>query len=470
MEGTMEENQREEGSVSLKDIFSVIFSQKWIALIILIAVTVAGTAGIYFGSNVKDKTYKVSFVLTLPGSDEYSVNYQYPDGTAFRYSDMVSLSTLKKVKESSEDFSSIDVDAMAKKGDILISREISETKTSAGNSTFESTYTISAKARCFKSFDVARMFMQALAYTPGYYLSQMKIDYSYTTIAENASDYVSTVTVLKQQLDDLLEHYEDLIESYGNNFVVDGEKTLQSYMRNLSTYIETNSELDNLITRANIGGYLKNESCISDFESRLKQAEKDLQDAQTTLNKMLSGTASDQPSSLTAIQTQSDLVNEFTRKVEYLKNYLANAKFENGTDSSSQDYTDYSNAKAAYEKDLNAGIASVGRFTDELQKVTSTVYKKLEAVSFTSTNIISIVGGRSIIWSFAVSLVAGLVLSFIIAYAVGAAKLTKSRKLKAQQTVAADAQPFETEVVAQAAVTDAEDNKKDKKSAEKDEK
>ncbi len=465
----MEENKREESSVSLKDIFSVIFSQKWILLIVLIAVTVAGTAGIYFGSNVKDKTYNVSFVLTLPGSDEYSVNYQYPDGTVFRYSDMVSLSTLKKVKESSEDFSGVDVDAMAKNGDILISREISETKTGTGNSAFESMYTISAKARCFKSFDVARMFMQALAYTPGYYLSQMKIDYSYITIAENASDYVSTVTVLKQQLDDLLEHYEDLIESYGNNFVVDGEKTLQSYMRNLSTYIETNSELDNLITRANIGGYLKDKNCISDFQSQLKQAENDLQDAQTTLNKMLSGTASDQPSSLTAIQIQSDLVNQFARKVEYLGNYLANAKFEDGTDASSQDYIDYSSAKAAYEAELSAGIASVGRFTDELQKVTSTIYKKSEAVSFTSTNIINVVGGKSIIWSFAVSLVAGLVLSMVIAYAVGAAKLTKSRKLKAQQAVA-DTQTFETEVIAQAAVTDAEDNKKDKKSAEKDEK
>ncbi|MDE7265177.1 MAG: hypothetical protein K2N52_02755, partial [Clostridia bacterium] len=84
MEGTMEEKEREENGISLKDIFHTIFSQKWLALIILVAVTLAGTLGIYFGSNALSKSYKVSFVLTLPGSDEYSVNYQYPDGTAFR--------------------------------------------------------------------------------------------------------------------------------------------------------------------------------------------------------------------------------------------------------------------------------------------------------------------------------------------------------------------------------------------------
>ncbi|MDE6868561.1 MAG: hypothetical protein K2J83_05415, partial [Clostridia bacterium] len=365
----------------------------------------------------------------------------YHDGTALRYSDMVSLATLQSVKDSNEEFASINIDAIAKNGDISISRAIEETKTSTG-SAYESTYTLTVKANYFKSVDIARKFLQSLAYTPGYYLSQLKIDYGYLTLAKDATDYVSTVIVLKQQLEDLLAHYEVLIEDYGTNFVIENGKTLQSYMRNVSTFIENSSELDNLITRANLGGFLKSADCIADFETQLSQTKNDLTDAQTTLNKMLSGTASDQPTSLTAIQLQSDLVNELTRKVEYLGNYLANSDFESGADTTSQDYKDYTEAKEAYEAELAAGIATVEAFTNELQTVTSNIYTKSEAVSFTTANVLNVTGDKSVAWSFVVSFIVGLVLALIIAYAVGAVKQDKAKQ-KAKAEPAEDKKPAE---------------------------
>ena len=45
--------EKEEGGISIGDIFRTIFSQKWLALIITAVITVVGTVGIYFYGSTK---------------------------------------------------------------------------------------------------------------------------------------------------------------------------------------------------------------------------------------------------------------------------------------------------------------------------------------------------------------------------------------------------------------------------------
>ena len=100
----MEDNEREEGGLSLGDLFRIIFSQKWLALIIFIVVTALAAFGIYYVKGVMSKHYDVSFTFNLPKTEEggpssktTSSAVAYPDGTPFYFTDMVSLKTLKSV-------------------------------------------------------------------------------------------------------------------------------------------------------------------------------------------------------------------------------------------------------------------------------------------------------------------------------------------------------------------------------------
>ena len=111
--------EKEEGGISIGDIFRTIFSQKWLALIITAVITVVGTVGIYFYGSTK-VDYSVSFVLQLPNTgDATAISYTYPDGERFYFTDIISRDNLKKVAERTE-FSSIDVDSMVRGDNISV--------------------------------------------------------------------------------------------------------------------------------------------------------------------------------------------------------------------------------------------------------------------------------------------------------------------------------------------------------------
>ena len=57
-----EKSVRGEGT-TLGDIFRVIFSQKWLALILAAVLTAVCVVGLYFGYNKSKKYYSVSFEI-----------------------------------------------------------------------------------------------------------------------------------------------------------------------------------------------------------------------------------------------------------------------------------------------------------------------------------------------------------------------------------------------------------------------
>ena len=96
----MQDNEREEGGISIGDIFRTILSCKWLALVIAAVITIGGAVGLYFYGASKQE-YAVTFVMYMPGSGNSPVSYTYPDGTRFHFTDLVSVENLQRVKENS---------------------------------------------------------------------------------------------------------------------------------------------------------------------------------------------------------------------------------------------------------------------------------------------------------------------------------------------------------------------------------
>lgn len=200
--------QEEANGISLRDIFKTIFTQKWLALIIAVVITVGGVLAIQLGYNNGQKYYTSQFSLVLPEDDNEGTRYTYPDGVPFQYADMIAYKSLNAVKKSDERFADIDIDSIAKKGAISISREVNEEK--------ETTYTLTVKASYFPNSGIARDFIVALANVPVKYLSTMDADYDvYLALYEDAEDYESEISLLNSQLDYVVGQFKELIDSYG---------------------------------------------------------------------------------------------------------------------------------------------------------------------------------------------------------------------------------------------------------------
>lgn len=450
----MAENEIEEekSGMSFADIIRIIFSQKWVALIILVVVTLAGTLGLHYGSNAISKTYDVSFTLELPRTNEKnairdengniinpstSVVY-YPDGTAFYYTDIVALTTLKKVKNSNEAFEGIDVDDMSKRNRISIERTINETANNSG--TYESNYKLTVKANYFSDQTVARDFLEALTKTPTDHLGLMNIDYGvYIDSARSAPDYIKEISQLIAQLEYLLERYSTFVSLY-NDLSIEG-KTLRSYAQEINSYLNDSAALEILQAEVRRNAYLKSEELIERYEIELDQLQRRYDIAKKTLDNLLlvkEGSESLSVSSAAIIKTQSDLVAELAKEIEEIQGNKDDPNkviigFKNSLDYDSKDGTIH---KSQNHKDflvkLGEAYTTVEGFTQTFEDVVAQVYSKVSVISYSNSNVISINGVTGLIQAFIISVVAGIVLALLVAFIVGRIVLKKKTSNAAQ--------------------------------------
>lgn len=440
----MEENERTEGGITIGDIFRTIFSQKWLALIIAVVVTLVGILGIYFGLNSIRKNYSVTFILKLPNSADSPTSYSYPDGKRFHFSDMVSSENLEKVKNSSRDFENVDVTKMVQQGDISITRVIEETAT--GSNIFESNFTISVKANYFNSKDIARNFLITLTEVPKKYLTEMDIDYdTYLTSASEALTYDTQLNYLQSQANYLTSQYSSFISSYGGNFVVNNGKTLNAYKSEIDVF-NSNNRITQLKNEALEQGYIKSELSLNEYKSQkfeynrqLEVEKKVYQELVELLQENHSSTIFDNPQ----IIEQRRTINNLLQKIDDLDRYIE------GKQINEQFATSVSEVETSLKK-----------FTSDFSVVASAVYSNASSVSYSDSNIVAVSGEMGLIKAALLSLAVGIILAAIVAYIVGYVKKSKINSIK-PVTV-----PVYQEAQLQIAATednkDTEENKDDK--------
>ena len=91
--------EEEKKSITFRDVCKTIWFRKWVALVVAVVVALVVAVGLYYGYNPKSKTCEVEFSLNLPGGDDGAF-YIYPDGKLFHYTELTSVETLNKVRES----------------------------------------------------------------------------------------------------------------------------------------------------------------------------------------------------------------------------------------------------------------------------------------------------------------------------------------------------------------------------------
>ena len=441
----MAEEERE-GGITLGYIFRTIFSQKWLALIIAAVITIVGTLGLYFMGK-KNEEYSVLFVSKIPDSENSPLNFVFPDGKEFRYETMISIENLETVKASDELFKNIDVKKMYEKGDISINRILAETV--AGSKEYEATYKISANTKYFQSKIVARDFLSELSQFPIKYLSDMKIDYDrYLEASESAIQYDKQLDYLNSQAYFLSEGYTSFINTYGDNFVVKDGKTLSYYHTQLQAFLNRgdidllkNTALENSYVKCDENGEPLKEAIAKyrseEFEK--KREKKIAEDAlQIALDKMLS--SSEGHSSTIILDTET--VMKYTEQIAKLEKELE----EIG------DFINKSQVNAEFDSEVSGVAAKLIELTDEFSSVASTVYSSRTILSYLNTSVVEVDGGRGLVMSAVIGLVAGIVIAAIVAYAVGWSKQKKA------ETAANAGAPVQSAPRLEAAATDAEEN------------
>ena len=197
----MEENKQEDGFSVLR-VLKVVFRRPWLFAGIALLLAVALFLGIRFGVNPVSSEYYIRFSLEFPGIE----TRRYPDGTAFRYQDMVGLANLDAVKGY---------------------------------------YTLRVKASYFRNADAARSFLRAVARTPIEYVNRVSTasDWGfYLSQYAQADTYSERIDLLAAQRDYLSGKYDELIATYGENYSVNG-KTLLSYRADVNAVMSKNQQL-----------------------------------------------------------------------------------------------------------------------------------------------------------------------------------------------------------------------------------
>ena len=100
----MQEYEREEEGITLGELFRVIFKRVWVVVGVTLAITAIAVLIVALLINTSRKEYRLEYTIEFPGHE----NSRYPDGTAFRYQNLLSLATLNAVKASDEAFASVD--------------------------------------------------------------------------------------------------------------------------------------------------------------------------------------------------------------------------------------------------------------------------------------------------------------------------------------------------------------------------
>lgn len=441
----MDEFEKEEGGVTIGEIFRTIFSQKWLALIIVAAITVVGTLGLYF-TNKLSEVYSVSFVLQLPNTGEAtSTSYTYPDGDSFYFTDLISSENLKAVA-SREGFSDINIDKMVKKGDISIVRTIDKLDEESTEGVYDLNYTIKVKSKYFSDEDQARDFVEAITAFPREHVISMSIDYDYSLTSSKASiTYEEQLADLKDQALYIQDKYEELVKSYGDEFVVQTGRTLASYMKEVDAYIEKDL-FAALQARADKNGYIKSANAKYQYESQLQAIQHELELAENTRDELLK--YADKGSVIyDEIITISKEIAELKQKEKFLNNYI------NALKNATQSYED---PIEDFIRELGELEATVTKFTEEIKPIASFIYGRVTKINYFSTKVVEVENTRGIVFSAAISLIVGIVVAAIVAYIVGR---NKQKNAKAARTEKGSS--YE-EAHLQAAAADADDKKDEK--------
>lgn len=438
--------EKEEG-ISIGEIFHVIFIRKWLLLAITIIIALFGVIFVQAFYNPSKEEYRATFQIRYPNRD----TEKYPDGTEFLFQEFISLNNLKKIKDSKEEYASINVEAMKRKSDISIvetERMIENVPTKTG------IYTVYIMKKYFKSSTQAVNFFTDLISLPAEnVITKSKlIDFDrYLKQYNQVYDYTSKLDILINQRDLIIEGYEKYVGEYSNVHTItitlpDGStvnKTLNDEQSDVESYFKTN-DLEAMKAEVTKNGYLlENSQYLTTIENNISKLELEerentkkltaLEDQLVKLRDLLAGTVTE-----TAYQDIITSISTLVQRNAEIENEIE--KYKSYTDTSRKP-ENYNELLTVFQEKLDAHYQKLVEFTDHYAAFNYELYETNTKVLVSAGSIITEVGGYNILLVLVVFLVVGLVIGCCVNLALDLPKFLREKKNGKEEPVKKEETP-----------------------------
>lgn len=269
--------ENQEG-ITFGDIFHIIRKRLWVVIAVTLACALLFFCLVQFLYNPGNRDYRFSYLISFPGLSD-SV---YPDGSAYRATDMISQEALQSVKErGGEDFSSVDIEKMVEDGEITIAQQ-SAGKDASSSLKEDVNVTLTVSGKYFSSAEQAREFLKEIAYYSIDQIQKLVSDISYDTylkgfMDQNAETYEQKVNYLISQRTYLLNMYDSLISLKNKYYIVSVlddagvqiAQTLDAYQKNCEAVFNDSAQ-KNMLDELEVNGYIFN---LASYKEELKGRE-----------------------------------------------------------------------------------------------------------------------------------------------------------------------------------------------------
>ena len=392
-----------------KDIFSILWKNKYILLGITLGFMFIGMMMSIFVFMPNQKSYAVPIYISFPGIEENI----YPDGSTFTFKDLISNELLDRVREGNEDFSSIDVEKMISKKDIYIldiNNSVDE------ESKRGETYKIYVKAVYFNNVNQAKEFFISLLNEFVLLVNNKSIDSENNYLeAYNNSYYDTRLEVLFDKRQDMIDGYQLLISEYGDINV--NNKNLSEYLVPLMPNEHEDSlvllYLDSIFNEyvPNLDEFkyelelLKN-SYLNDIEKNTKL----IDEYQICVNESL------------AISNDADIAPILSVIAEKIEDNVRLEKLiENIDNKLNKGFLDESEKENFLSK-LNAERIAINNYCAEYNEVVESINIRQVDSGFYSYNVVEVENG--------ISIFEGAILFFVVGLIIGGISIVMVEKFR----------------------------------------
>ena len=412
----MYEDDYEDDGISLLDLIKISIGRNIIAKIRLGIITVAVILLSYFFIGVfynnskinytADFQYQIPSLIQKENKDGIVSSVSYLDGTPFNVNSLVSLENLKNVKESSNNFSNIDVDKMFDNTDI----------TASFNGSLEYQYSVSIKKKYFKNDAQAKAFVNTLVSLPLVNSKELVESTNNMLYLDHATSEGMTLTNeiknLINQANHISNTYNSLVSTasqYGKTKVLIDNKLVD--INELKVVAQ--SKIDTLsislyLNEVESNHYVRN---YSDPEIR--------DDIQNTYNNLVA----EQAELEQKINNYNSMIQAGTMLNANYANYIYCMDRKVEVDYNVEvykGYIDYGIESPEFEAKLSKVVTVLREITEEMTEVQKEIYQEdLNTIFYQYNSVVTETGRIKTLIILVIGTIAGLVLGALINLVLG---------------------------------------------------
>lgn len=226
----------ENEGLTIRELVSYFFKRKLLVLILFIVLTLVSVLSLLI-IKPKRTTYKASFMVAFQDIQ----SNKYPDGSFFSFKNIISYDSLVNAKNSSSEFSSINVDEIYKNNAFTI--ENTDTSTNMDKNFFALTFEIKVGSKYFESMDQAASYVKYLIESNTYdkvnqYYNNFVVA-NYLSDVNDSTEYVIILSKINNMIKLLENELTRAIEATSIDYQYDEHKTLAMLKAEFEVFIKS---------------------------------------------------------------------------------------------------------------------------------------------------------------------------------------------------------------------------------------